>query len=434
MPKEKTLATIIKFSLIAICSLFIFRQIFTAYFFMDDFYFLRVSQVNDLKGFINLFLPTRYVTYRPLSTFVYFFIFQKIFGLNPLPYSIFGFFIHLANSWLIYKIASRFLRNSSVAWWIALIYVVSPLHFVGLYSIISSNFLIGFLFFLLSFWFWSELETKSKKMYYYFSLGCFILALLSSEIMMTLPILILLLYVNKKNFINKSIKLIPFYCLIVIIFLINYSYGVPPKSLDFKVKLDVFPSIFRWYILRAFGLPEGIRNGYSSEQKIIYILFSLLLLIIVIGIWKNKQQIINSWGKLFKYLLWMILVPFPFYFMFNHLNPIYFSLGLLGFLLIIAIILPLRFLRIYSLIFVCLSFFSIRLLMHTHWTVKRSNLSQFWLKKVMQANPRPINETIIINAPDEETKEELINNFQDDEALKVFYHNHNLKTIYKVSK
>lgn len=430
MPKEKILSTIINFSLITICSLFVFKQIFTAYFFMDDFYFLHISQANNLKEFINLFQPIANIPYRPISQQIFFFTFYKLFGFNPLPFHIFIFVIHIINSWLVYKISARLLKDNWKGKLISLMYVTSAIHYMGLYSITGSYFLLGIFYFLLSFWFYLQYCLNKKTFFYILSLFSFILGIFSSEIVVVLPIVILILFFTKKII----FQLLPYLFITGLNLSINFLFAGAPKTQTFKLQLGGFPTTFRWYILRALGLPEGVKNGYAYEKIIIFSLFSILIFIILLGILANRKLLKKKFILIAKSLLWMFFGAFPFYFLPEHLNPIYFTISFLAFSFLLAIILGKRLLLLYTIIFMGLSFYSVRLLLHTHWTVQRSNLARQWLTSTPTLKLAVNNRNkLIINVPDKTTRQELGITLQESKAWQLYYQNPKLEVEYQIT-
>lgn len=405
----------------------VYWPIFFSFFFMDDFYFLQISQANNFKEFINFFKPIKFIPFRPISQQLFFFSFQKLFGLNPLPFHVFIFLLHVFNSLFVYKISLKFLKKSIKAKLISLMYLVSSLHFVGLYSITGSYVLFGVFFFLLGFWLWFKFEKEKKNYFYFLSFLAFVLGVFSSEIAASLPFVILLV----SKFQNRLIRLFPYGAIILLNLFINFCFAGAPKTEAFQFKLMTFPSLLRWYILRAFGLPEGVRNGYLWEKLIIYPCFILLLLIVLASIVLKRRLLWKKRKGIIKYFLWIIISALPFYFMPNHLNPIYFSLSFFGFLLLLEKILTQKLFFVYSIIFIILSFFGVRLLLHTHWTVRRSKLAKYWIEKVRTYSSLK-NNAVVLSIPDFPTKEELRITLQDNRALQLFFHNDNLKTIYQI--
>src|SRR5690242_2019432 len=103
----------------------------------DDFIFLYWSKANNLKEFLNFFNPFTHPKdiffYRPLSTQLYYFLNQKFFGLNPLPFQVEAFLFHFLNSFLFYLITLKLWRNKKVAVLSGFLYAISAIHFLSLF-------------------------------------------------------------------------------------------------------------------------------------------------------------------------------------------------------------------------------------------------------------------------------------------------------------
>lgn len=415
------------------------NQFLLSFFTMDDFYFLQISQADSLREFISLFKPIANIPYRPISQQLFFFSLQKLFGLNPLPFHFFIFLIHFINTYLVYKLTLNFLKKRIKASFIGLIYFFSSLHFVGLYSITGSYIIFGVFYFLLSFLFWFKFEKDKRKIFYLLSLLFFILGIFSAEIGFSLPFLIILF--SKKNnrklekVIYKIKEVIPYGLVIIFNLWINHIFAGAPETKAFSFNFSSFPSVFRWYILRGLGLPEGVKNGYLWEKKIIYTLFFLLLAIIVFGFYRfcQKRNLKKEWSLIIKYLFWILIAALPFYFMAYHLNPIYFIISFIGLLLLLAKILNRKLFLIYTLLFIICSLFSTRLLLHTHWLVRRANLAKEWITQVKKNCFRYNKDNKVeILVAEESLVEELKIILQKDRALQLFCGNKNLEVIYKV--
>ncbi len=407
-----------------------FYRIFFGYFFMDDWYFLQVNRANSWVELIQIFEPVKNIPYRPISQQLFYLVSQKIFGLNPLPYHVVILAIHMVNSLLVDQIVKQLGKQKATARLLSLMYLVSALHFVGVFSITGSYFVIGMLFSLLSIKYWLKFRENKKLNYYFFSLVLFVLGVFSAEVAASLLFIFFILYPKRKTIIH----LLPFIFIVCSNLLINYFIAGAPKTAAFNLRLSAFPSVFKWYLLRALGLPEGVKNGYQWEKSIIYIGFIALMGILIISLWKNKAYWLKKYKKLFTNIMWVLIGALPFYFLPNHLNPIYFSLAFVGFLLLINQILSDKLLFAYAIIYIFISFFSVHLLFHTHWTVRRSNLAKEWINKIRESKIKPANNTIVLSSTDKPTLDDLEITLNGDRAMQLFFNNNQLKTIYAQNK
>ena len=97
-------------------SLTLFYKSFTTYYFQDDWFSLRISNISSFAEFLSFFKPrSDIIYYRPLGMQVPFFISQTLFGLNPLFFRLITLMLHIFNSWLVYKILNYILKNKKLA-------------------------------------------------------------------------------------------------------------------------------------------------------------------------------------------------------------------------------------------------------------------------------------------------------------------------------
>lgn len=334
----------------------------------------------------------------------------------------------MINSVLVFKILGIIIKNKTNAKLLSLVYLVSPINFVGLFSITGSYIIFGLFYTFLSFWLWLKFELTIKKRFYACSLVFFILAIFSAEISACLPLIILVI-----GKVKAKIKfLTPYFLLIGLNLLINNFWAGAPKNEAFQLKINLLPQAIRWYLLRAIGLPEGIKNGYWWEQVSLYLFLIIILICLFLGFIKEWHKIKENQLQIYKYLLWIMIGALPFYLLPNHLNPIYFSLSFLGFLLLMEKILNYNLIKYYTIIFILMSFIGIRLLSHTHWTVQRSTLAKNWTQKILAEQNSPIGNEIIIGVPSEALKQELQITMNDSISWRLFFKNRKLKVVYNV--
>ena len=132
------------FVLIFGLNLLLFYPTFSIFFAADDFYVLNKVQVGNIVEFLKLFLPIKEVVYyRPLGIQFYFFITQKIFGLNPFIFHTISFIFHFLNTFLIYKIVRKLSKNEIIAYLTCFFWATSAIHYLSLAWIVNFSYKIG---------------------------------------------------------------------------------------------------------------------------------------------------------------------------------------------------------------------------------------------------------------------------------------------------
>lgn len=126
-------------------------------------------------------------SYRPVATFSYYLLFQ-LCGLNPFGYHLASLMIHILNVLLVYMLASRILEDRWSPLIAGLLFAGHPALTEAINCISYNEDLLAALFFLLALVLYLTLSTKN----YVLSLICFLLGLLSKEMVITLPVIIVL--------------------------------------------------------------------------------------------------------------------------------------------------------------------------------------------------------------------------------------------------
>lgn len=155
--------------------------------------------------------------YRPLQPLSYF-IDYKIWGLKPFGFRIDNIFLHIFNSLLIYLLFSL-LFEDSLARGVSFLFAVHPLAVSSVSYISGRADLLAFFFILTSLILLIKFIRSQKKFYYIFSLISAVLALLSRESALLLPLFILLVLSNHKVKFWKSWYFSP-YVLLVLFYLV----------------------------------------------------------------------------------------------------------------------------------------------------------------------------------------------------------------------
>lgn len=138
--------------------------------------------------------------YRPMQLVAYNLIYQ-IFGEIPWPFHALNVFLHIASAGLIFFIIRLIFRNDTVAWLTSLFWVVHPIHTEAITYMSGTADPLSLFFGLGSMLVYLYGRKHNRLEYFPISLVFFILALLSKEEAVVLP---LLLYLYEIIFNNKQ--------------------------------------------------------------------------------------------------------------------------------------------------------------------------------------------------------------------------------------
>lgn len=289
-------------------SLLIFKNAFSTYFFNDDFFFLRISRINNINQFVNFFSPIRQVSYKPISQEI-FYLLTHFVNENVFIAHCFVFAIYFIGLFYLFKVIALLTKNKILAYLTTLFYAVSFTHVFQLYYLATFQDIAIFTFLCLSFFFFLKEKTVLSLIY-------FTLALLSKETaILFVPFLVLCkLFLIKKT---KFSKIYPFLFL-GLIFIPIYQYGLRyVTSLDnyriaFNPRLIANNSL--WYFFWSLGFPNFTSLYFTSifrppitdfwkmltnfpEIKLYYLLLIIYLSLLGVGIFfyliKNKNKFIK---------------------------------------------------------------------------------------------------------------------------------------------
>ena len=129
--------------LILLPLIFFFSSLFV-YFAQDDFFLLHISQVTNLNDLITLFIPhPEVVWYRPLSSQIFFFISQSLFGLRPFLYHLMVMATHLITTVIFFNLLLRLTKNRQLSFITAGFYSINQIHTVSISWLATYSFILG---------------------------------------------------------------------------------------------------------------------------------------------------------------------------------------------------------------------------------------------------------------------------------------------------
>ncbi len=249
---------------VILLSLVVYLPALFVFFSADDWFHLRVSGVNSISQFLNFFSFSRNAQtiafYRPLSTQTFLFVFQKLFGLNSLPYHLFVLVCFGYSLYLISKLAVFLLNSPKKALLAVLIYGFSVSNFTRLYFLSAFQEIALVLFSvtcILAF-----IEHK-----YIFSYLFFILALMSKETAVVIPLILFVLAWSQKKLDLK--KLIPFaFILLPYLYFRLFIFGEAlGETYGWNFSPIKMVNTFMWYGLWSVGAPELLLDYIGSGLK-----------------------------------------------------------------------------------------------------------------------------------------------------------------------
>lgn len=293
--------------------------------FDDDF-----SIINNelIKNFANLgkIFTTSYFSdqayFRPLVYFTYMLEYHA-FGLTSAGYYLTNILLHSALAVIIFFLLRYFFTVESLApFCAALLFAFHPIHWEAVTNISGRAILLSTFFSFASFYYFLRFVKDRRKYCLGASVIIFILALLSKESAVTLPILLcayLLVILNErlsKKIISLKITL-PYWLLLGIYFLIRKSLGITEiyqwrnfneaalgfltflKSVIIFLRLFIFPSDLH------FDRATAVFTSFSDPKLILTLVFFSVLIFLALKLRKRIPPVI------FFFIFWFFIELFP---------------------------------------------------------------------------------------------------------------------------
>ncbi|MBW2469385.1 MAG: tetratricopeptide repeat protein [Deltaproteobacteria bacterium] len=157
--------------------------------------------IKRFSNFLSSFYNQSYfkisggeASYRPLATLSYYLLYA-VFDVNPFGYRLFSFALHIFNVILVYMLARIIIANKRAALMAGLLFACHPVNAEAVNGISYNEDLLAAFFFFVALLFYMRLQPSASKPGYLFfalSLSFFLLGLLSKEMAITLPAIVVL--------------------------------------------------------------------------------------------------------------------------------------------------------------------------------------------------------------------------------------------------
>ena len=265
---------------------------------------------------------------RPVVTFS-FALNYVISGLKPFGYHLTQILLHICNTVLVFYIAHLIFRNGLVSALSGVIFAFHPIHTEAVNLFLGRSDLVCCLFFLTAFILYiksSDAEGDRKKLFYYFSLIAYVLAMLSKEIAIVLPFIIiiydrLISRTESRKSSSRFFFYIPYFLLSIIYFVFWYlvlhsSNTENKKDLVFKFwGGNVYSNLLMQLVvikkyIRLLVIPVGMSGWYeipsfdSILNREIVISIGILTLLVLLCIFRLRKEGLFS-------VLWLFVTFLP---------------------------------------------------------------------------------------------------------------------------
>lgn len=251
--------------------------------------------------------------YRPLFT-ISLMIDGIIWGKNPFGYHLTNILLHLEITFLLYLLLIYLTSNTKISMAATALFAIHPVHSEAVAYISARTHLLCALFFMLSFLLYVLAKQKNRISIYFASMFFFICSMLSNEMGVTLPAVIIAHEVcleekERKRAFYPFIYLIVAALYVLVRFFILQSHSWAELPLEYRTLTGI--NVIEKYI-KLLILPIGLNVFYDIplEKDILSFnaIIQILLLIFHIAVgaffWKKSKE-------LFFGLAWIFLTLLP---------------------------------------------------------------------------------------------------------------------------
>ena len=302
-------------------------------------------------------------SYRPVATLSYYLLYA-IFGLNPFGYHLISIALHIFNVILVYQIAHVIFddkRSSVIA---GLLFACHPVNTEAVNGISYNEDLIAAFFFFLALLSYMKLKTTAPKrdlVFFILPLLFFLLGLLSKEMAITLPAMVVLYDITLREPVSKEISVnrvlevvqnrkyyyVGYLGTSLLYLWLRFFAIYNPEEVETQIwgrlidRIIYLPVVFFDYIklsLFPFNLNADYVFSYPNRFFDVWPVLSLIIVLglIIFSFLAFKRSRAVSFG-----IWWFFITLFPVYNLIQIYNPFaerYLYIPLFGFCLVIAIL------------------------------------------------------------------------------------------------
>lgn len=286
----------------------------------DDFLIKNNLSIRNLNNIPRLFqedigagssVKTNF--YRPLQMVSY--VFNYAFaGLNPTIYHLTNIYLHILVAILVYFLAYFLFKQQAASFFSSVLFLVCPMHTEAVTYIAGRADLLSALFVLSCLIFYIKQNESNRKYYVFLISFSYLLALLSKESSLVVPVLLMLysfIYKKRTNFRD----LYPVFITTFIYFVLRITILKFPQE-ELITKTTVFQRIPGFFVavtdyLRLLILPNNLHMEYPNKLFLFYepkvIIGAIITLVLFIYAFVKRKS-----NKLISFsIFWFFLALLP---------------------------------------------------------------------------------------------------------------------------
>lgn len=389
--KNRAAGELVFFLLLFLIMVMVFGKSLTYPFFQDDFFVLETTRGQ--AGALVRPVPEA-VYYRPIGIQLYFGVMQQL-GINaPFPFHLVSFIVYLLNTVLVYLLTLRLFSSRRSAILSAFFWGVSPIHYFALGWAVNFSFILAVTWTLMAGLFF--LSKKHMLAALFVGLG-----LLTNEISLTSPVLLLLLSFRKEGF--SDLRRPKNIATLLLVFALAAGYtvwraagGIKTEG-DYRISLIAPVLSLRWYGLWMIGWSDIIRDHITrfvffrplfvdTFPWVVWpyvIEISLLGFLIIVNMKQKSEGLYRFWLWCF---FWIVAALFPVLFFPVHLYSHYAEIAALGVVwwLSDSVLNKKRLLPVVVVLWFAISIITMRLNYLASWMGDHARFSEMVQKRLLE--------------------------------------------------
>lgn len=332
--------------LLVTCSFTVYANSLMHGFVYDDIDAIVKNQfIKDPENIRHLvdktYFESKEASYRPVVTFSYIADYS-IWRLNPLGYHLTNIILHSINSLLLYVLLKRI--GIAVALISTLLFLFHPALTEAVNSISFREDLLVFCFYFTSLIFYLKAQEKRGSNLLFYTISClsFLFGLLSKEMAVTLPMILILLDLYCGFCMKRPLRYVGYLFVLLFYAYLHYFvfYNPIEQGLVFSQRIQQFPILLGQFSKILF-FPINLAVEYPKliSQSWMFVL-GLIVLGIGLTMVRNIRENLYSFG-----LIWILITLIPVYNIIPIANSVaerYLYLAMPGFSLILACLIDQR--------------------------------------------------------------------------------------------
>ncbi|MFH1622715.1 MAG: tetratricopeptide repeat protein [Candidatus Omnitrophota bacterium] len=324
--------------IVAVCLVFYFNALFGDFVYDDNIWITPNPYMKSFRFLPHFFLQDfGYVGtqkmqsnyYRPLLAASYM-LDYSIWGNNPFGFHLTNLIFHIISCVLIFLLVILLTRERIIAFASALLFSVHPVHTEAVSFISGRVDVVTPVFFLLSLVFFLKYAFSRRVIYYLLSLFSFIVSLLTKEMAVTLPLIVLCvdyLFLSQNNFKKTRKNFLKFhfgFFVILALYLITRFFIMGkiflpelPQGINFLPGTSPFWRLFTAikvfiFYIRLLFFPVNLKLLYLLQPEnflfspVVITGLGVLLMLIFIAVRNIKKQPILSFS-----ISWFFITILP---------------------------------------------------------------------------------------------------------------------------